>query len=1654
MGRRNSRSSISRPTAKKQKTSSPQSVFDENPFWKIFGPGSNHHASVSIDCNDDGHGDSCMVVDGENGGGKKHVDRALDDMLQFMELSKMRNSRHNTTSEDSDSKVGQEHIQILPIENIVQSLLTHMDDFNRTSFHISNKPTDRRKMTGITNTFVSVEDIARLLLPWSVKGILQHAYKKKSSAPSPPMSPTLELLHWKTLSECLSFFLGCTESRLDSGGALLKDRTRNNSLNILTLSTMHKLVPVALQCSLQESDDSEDDANESDLSSQRNAHICFCCLVDHLYRPPFDVVCDTLLPILRRDCARTSDSRTSSLWVSVTISTLRLMNLRLANANPKKSFQLLIRRNVFLDLAAVHLCASDSELSQGKNLTSQKELQRLQNLIDDLIRSGLFGLEHHMDGFRSLQLDVLVFDRPSYNQKGIDEKGATTKSSSARFSFRGYQEGLFLLLEKILIPHDDKNESNTFDSNDAATVSCIVPLLLRLFLEQVSKMQKQQAVSRSHKKNKATDKFGHLQFRFFACLSGYILRGLISSKDIVIRDQIHDSTLRLSLFAMLGENLDLLLKHNIYQPSLGYDKERLFLENIGKEIIQSIITQEKETKFTMTVAEWKKSLKILDVLIQLNHTILHDHLTEILGRCLAFDSNNESASDTSGTCEEASAFLVTIVATYGRLRQLDYFYLCLFDAVKQLLRQNDLQRIRQHLAFANDREISIHLGTAVEGSPIQQLQKIFSNVNESIVSGSFSERNKFGREVTHVASAVVTQFLVGLIQNVRVDSNSFSDIYPICNEIMNGSVVFLTRSGEESSGKILESKGNMKNALIICAWTVHLKNRCEFWIDEKIESSNTENFSIPPALHHILKDATTTVGVRVLKSKRSDPNVLESLKFLACQRIQQLHGECYEKQRLAYATDAKEYSTASETLEAQKLVGFILQRRDGDGRSTSKMMSQWTTLAGSITIWAPLANETNIDSFLNLLLNSVAIVDESCRRDRNLLLALFNDSSFYETPNVSQRLGMNIASFVAENMQKIMTRCNSSPNIAFSTLQEGWKTLSIESVTNFQQSGISLTCNSKNVPEIKKCMKGILRVLEVINDGGIFVWKECKDASRIFYSLMQMESFCNFLHINEDRPFLDTKVRVISALRTSASKVLTRIPLDSDGQSFETQKEDYTTLLIQILENSSKTIDHDSSSSTIHRCIDSCTTIVESLVNINLALGAKTTTSMIKVLESTFDQADVEQGGFQYLILTSYAIILLRTFGRFFGEGNDTAMIELSRVIRKRIWNTSYEYCFNTPKDARVLIQNQSIVFVAETLQLSSTCSAAKLTSLSSVENKIVSRLRSLLTQEPDELGTRSISYLVGCLAMAKPSRIVRQELTYQLLLANLKQSDMFLTPLCILAKGMETDEFDDFLSKLTSNIIDVTATTIKLRIVRMIVLSVTKESQIDVLANHSATIMNNCLQVMTQVARQIDINSDSILEVSSLIVDMASKKDMMVLRERDIALILARITSTISLCEELGETEITETQLKAYDAGFSLVSLFLQRFSKQVHNCVPSVVISLTTMLQFALSKSLPVTSMSVCGQKFSRLCELLLPHGDVYKKHIICLILRFVNSFRQDVHPTAKNSLLPGVYCLLDIIQEHETMQLNSMLDEECRALLRSIHEGYKKIHVYKGQ
>ena len=1664
-GRKFQSSPLSSPAseAKKLRTSHPPLSSENNPFWKVFG-GDCNHAFIGLDNEYGSHDESEMVVDEENGDDVDQFDHIFDDMLQFVNLSntsKLGYDKVNDNFDDSKTKEERNQIQTLT-EKTVNRLLTHMRKFHEVSVNTLDEQ-DGRKIATTPNVCVSAEDVFRLLLPWSVREILQKSYKNGSSASLSPPSPSLKFLHWKTLYECLCFLSNDSRKEGERGQKTSNSRSRNSSLNVLTLSTMHKIVPIALTLALGEDVGSEiavNDSSDSTMTMQEITTACFCRLVDDLYRPPLDVVCDTLLPILTRHGMRTSD-KASMEWLSVVTSTFRLMTMRLTNANPKKSFQLLVRPKVFLDLATIHHCISGSKLMEHSASERQKhDLQNLKDIYKEFIRDGIFSLEHHMDGFRSLKLPVPSFDNTSQKQLINDNETTAHTSLSTKSSFRIYQEGLLFIFEEFLTPCDGCNDSGKFSSRDALIVSSTLPLFLSIFIEQVSRIQKQQVISKFHKKGKVIDKLGHLQFRFFSCLSGYLIKGLISSGKNSSETQIYDCQARLSFITMLGMNLDILMRHNVYQPSLGNSVERSFLNRIGKEIIQSMIGQAGGRE--VSYDEWRKSLIILDVLIQLNHTILHDRLAEILEKCLTHDSNDESNPDAPRICTEASSFFITIALTYGRLRQLDYFYRCLFNAIEALSHQNNLHGLNQHFSFANDSTISSHLGTIIQGSPIEQLKQVFSNINNSIASRSVNEDKKISREVTMVASAVVTIFFVGLLQNIRIDSNSFNVIYPICNDIMNVSVVSLLGSDIECTESSSRNIENLTNATKICAWTIHLKNRCEFWISEKrTKSFEEEDFDMPQALHRVLLDVTSGVGDYISENVIDDSNLLEALKFLACQRIQQLHRKCYEKQVIAYATDAEQYNTTNEKLEAQKLVGFILGRSDSNKsnvRLATRTIDELVVLTESIAIWAPYADENNIDSFFNQLLQTVSTMDASCKREGDMLLSVLNDSSFYEIPNVSPRFGRNIVSYLAENMEIILSRCDGLSSqqmeVLRSILYLNSDGSSITKVMEMNQSGIMITSKSKELPDINSYLRHILRVLDMSEKACDFIWKEHKDSSKLFQALVTMESICSILQISNKRSFLDMKVRLVSVLRITASKLVSEFKFQSRES---VSAEEFITLIPNVLENTLKNIEHDLSPDTIHRCIHSCSVLVESLVNRYIAEGGKLETKIIEVLDSTFDQAEIARGDFQYLILVNYAIILLKSLGRLFDTDNDTytiALKEFYRIIKTRLWQKAEEYCFNPPKDTKSLFHTQSTKFIADALWFSSTYSKTQLIQLDLVENKIVTKLSSLLKQNSNESEMRSTSYLVGCLAKAKPSKTATQNLLSDLLVANLKQSDIFLTPLCILATGMEMNEFDEFLSKLTTDTVEVPATVMRLRIVHNIILSATMQGHIDIISNHSAMIINNCLQVMTQVANQVDGNSDATVEVSSLIIDMASKRDVVVLRERDIARILARITPTINVSNQPNGGTMTEIQLKAYDACFSLVSMFLQRFSKQIHNCVPSLVVSMTTMLQFVLSESLPTTSMSNCGQKYSRLCELLLPHGDVYKKHVICLILRFVNSLRNDIHPICKKSLLPGIYCLLDIIQEHETMQLNSMLDEECRALLRTIHDGYKKIHVYKGQ
>jgi hypothetical protein len=92
--------------------------------------------------------------------------------------------------------------------------------------------------------------------------------------------------------------------------------------------------------------------------------------------------------------------------------------------------------------------------------------------------------------------------------------------------------------------------------------------------------------------------------------------------------------------------------------------------------------------------------------------------------------------------------------------------------------------------------------------------------------------------------------------------------------------------------------------------------------------------------------------------------------------------------------------------------------------------------------------------------------------------------------------------------------------------------------------------------------------------------------------------------------------------------------------------------------------------------------------------------------------------------------------------------------------------------------------------------------------------------------------------------------------------------------------------------------------------------------------------------------------------------------------------------------------------------------------------------------------------SQKFSRLSGLILTHKEVYKKHILGLLLEYVHALKEDLSFTLKDWFLPSVYYVLDLLSKYEMQQLNVLMDTTARALFSAVHCSYQEQQAYEGQ
>ena len=807
------------------------------------------------------------------------------------------------------------------------------------------------------------------------------------------------------------------------------------------------------------------------------------------------------------------------------------------------------------------------------------------------------------------------------------------------------------------------------------------------------------------------------------------------------------------------------------------------------------------------------------------------------------------------------------------------------------------------------------------------------------------------------------------------------------------------------------------------------------------------DFNIQPSVLEVLDGAL--IGEFSIECDEHCQHLLEeAIRHLAIQRIRILHRSIFEKQRIAFATNAEEYSIGDELSEARKLSAFVLKGllSNNEFGSSSALRATWSILTENISTWAPYVDLTHIDLFLDCLVRFQSSVQHCTPDEKRSLTSLLADANFYESPDVLRRIGKCIISFVAGRFDQILEGFEG-------TLLRNWIHRPFQDiVTSIQGHKICFKSDSINFLEEPLQMCGF--VLETFNHLQIPIWEYSDDKIQVFEQSMKLEAIIAAL------PFIKYEARMtyfvpalICSLRHTAARSLRGLHRNDKFNNLPSgaTRNDLWQIITFLLNNTAKILPCIEDEESRLELVSSCGTLVESIVEYSLLFQTDLASEAALVLES--DLLSRYASGDSLIILSSYSSAVLKASRNL--PVDSIGVAGFFRSVKKQIWEQAKQILFSDREKCDSFVWEEALALIAATLRSSSKGDKMRDDLYLSSEDEFVNAIKNILKSDFSSIDSRSIVYLIGSIASCNPSNDARQELVNDIFVTYMKGHSRFKVPMCALVMEMDSDTFSKFLNKLSSTDFDTTGPVAKLEVLHSILLAVKEPKHVEVIARHSDVFLNDCIQVIAQASIEPKPDGDVFRIASSVIIEIGSKRDITTLRERNIARILGIATGTMKVSERcIGDPLLIESQIKAFDSCFNLTSFFLQRFSKQMHSCVASLIVSLAAMLKFSFFCPMPEQSIISCGQKFSRLAELLLPYGEVYKKHVLCLIVQFVDGLRGDIGLVQKKSLLPGIYCLLDIIQEHERMQLNSMLDEMGRALLRSVHEGYKKTHVYKGQ
>ena len=1060
--------------------------------------------------------------------------------------------------------------------------------------------------------------------------------------------------------------------------------------------------------------------------------------------------------------------------------------------------------------------------------------------------------------------------------------------------------------------------------------------------------------------------------------------------DVLKRNDVIDLSVTSVGLRALREMTDLVDEFQAYVPAHDTAEQPQF--KFLQSIAQFLIGRNIVVGNFSGLEQYSDSILLATRLVHLNHMLWRDQWHPVL----RFSLYSSDARLRSVIC----TLWRVATETFTQLRQVDK-WVDILVSVSQLLEHNTQWDVLADIL--SESSVKQALAQHVQSCPVKQIPSIFTSIQRALNCDNKA-----------ILTVVIQPLVAIMLRSFKVDSSTAETVASSLQGLVKNTINDSIQS---------ESTAVRKVAINACGWGIDLSVRCAFWLGP------SSQVSLPISVQRLLE--------------QSDD--IDDLLLVVAHRLRQIHSFLHEAQ-LSQLT--REFSSLERVKsledEARTLVSTLY-----DNARIMPSGYGWTLIAQFLQFWAPFADCNQVDGFLNWLLTVVTLdssLDEipSCflvkatidlDEQREVAHSLLHDDAFFESEIISKLLPKVALKVAAQWITVALVGVPGS-----STNAGGGFVADVEDIIRLSESDFLGEWNSVDVSDdlsgvdrdaVERCLCCATAAIRFLNG---LPRTSLKELSSLSLSLLYLDRIvCDRYLDYRDVRFYLAALSLSSCLR----KALCR------GVHFGNN--DFAVKILIYLRES------------LWKCSSSVSTTRPNHEDeVFFCLTGRLVKMFVKFIAQT-------------TALDTWLERLLQPFDRLSSEEDSSSDHETKEEEEEEEESIREDSRFSTGPEIVLflntlkgligcnlrpsadsfinkILQTFSRFELASSWQSFTRCRIIAEAIHLHRQNEMSARKTSLREKVIDfclrriHHGADTDSYLEILLSLMGPNLLfsakhatsIIKEIIFldagKLLIPSLVSS-------CL--RMISKDDFIAFLEALTSD--NEQGMSTRLLVTRMIFTENFLPGGLEhVLTENTPELLDFASRCM----RQGDLPGQNLAPSAIEVWMQVIQSGQSIKREKIIALL-----GLIPYVLQPGMCSTT-----SYIACANLLALLLQRYSKHLSVCAPVVLLSLQCFLRQIIDPGLIPEDLSLRARYWTRLCELLVPQKEVYKKHLVYLVLE---SLRAADDIERRRALMPGwMYLLNTFSPAYEIKQLNALMeDSSTKMRFRPIYEQFRRYHTYQG-